>query len=133
MSEPISPIPRAILLCDYHIGYEKGKVDLYGIFNTIRPEKGYPYTCGRLGIYSQLINGNGKVPFFINIFEAATDQLIYSTPTNWLVFPNRITMVQLGQSIEGCCFPRKGIYIVELICNNQWLCDTALSMKYVKP
>jgi hypothetical protein len=40
----VVPVAKGITLCDYHVGYSDGKVDLYGLFNAIRPESGYPYT-----------------------------------------------------------------------------------------
>jgi hypothetical protein len=38
----VVPAAKAMYLCDYHIGYSKGKVDLYGLFNAIRPELWIP-------------------------------------------------------------------------------------------
>jgi hypothetical protein len=61
----IVPVARALYLCDYHIGFSDGKVDLYGLFNAIRPSHGYPYAQGRFCVFAQLVNGLGKVPFFV--------------------------------------------------------------------
>ena len=35
MSASILPVAKALYLCDYHVGYSNGKVDLYGLFNAI--------------------------------------------------------------------------------------------------
>ncbi len=36
-SSPIIPVPRSLFLCEAHIGYSDARVDLYGIFNVLRP------------------------------------------------------------------------------------------------
>jgi Family of unknown function (DUF6941) len=125
----IVPVAKGISLCDYHIGYSDGKVDLYGLFNAIRPQSGYPYTRGRFCIFAQLINGLGQVSFFVDIRFAETDELVWNTEVRELLFPDRITVVQLALSIEGCRFERPGLYILELFCENTWVCDTQLLLR----
>jgi hypothetical protein len=121
----ILPVAKGIYLCDYVIDYENGKVDLYGLFNAIRSSN-YPHTQGRFCVFAQLINGLGQVPFFIDIRDAARHQLIHTTQINQLSFPDRNTVVQLAVSIEQCHFPRSGMYLVELYCDNTWVSDTSL-------
>lgn len=76
-----------------------------------------------------LINGLAWVPFFIDIRDATRDQLIYTTQVNHLSFPDRNTVVQLALSIEQCLFPQSGMYLVELYCDNTWVCDTSLFLR----
>ncbi|HTU88486.1 MAG TPA: hypothetical protein VMF69_00165 [Gemmataceae bacterium] len=121
----ILPVAKGIYLCDYVIDYENGKVDLYGLFNAIRSSN-HPHVQGRFCVFAQLINGLGRVPFFIDIRDAARHQLIHTTQTNHLSFPDRNTVVQLAVSIEQCLFPQAGMYLVELYCDNTWVCDTNL-------
>jgi hypothetical protein len=121
----ILPVAKGLYLCDYVIGYENGKTDLYGLCNAIRP-KAYPHTQGRLCVFAQLINGLGHIPFTIDIRDAASDQIIHTTQTHELFFPNRVTVVQLALVIEQCAFTKAGMYFVELFCNNIWVCDTTL-------
>ena len=122
----IVPVAKAMYLCDYHIGYSTGKVDLYGLFNAIRPQNGFPYTCTRFCVFVQLINGLGKLPFFVDIRSAANDELIWTTEPRELIFPDRATVVQVALAIEGCRFEYPGLYILELFCDNTWVCDTIL-------
>lgn len=124
----IVPVAKAIMLCDYHVGYKDGKVDLYGLDNAIRPQSGYPYTRGRFCVFAQLTNDAGQVPFFVDIRFAETDQLIWTTEVRQLRFPDRETVVQLALSIEGCCFKQLGLYVLERFCDNQWVCDTQVSL-----
>jgi hypothetical protein len=124
----IVPVAKAISLCDYHIGYSDGKVDLYGIFNAVRPQSGYPYIRGRFCLFAQLINGLGKVPFFVDFRFSETDELVWMTETKELSFPARDIVVQLALTIEGCPFDRRGLYLLELFCDNTW-CDTQLLLR----
>ena len=125
----VVPVAKAMYLCDYHIGYSNGKVDLYGLFNAIRPQKGFPYTRGRFCILAQLVNGLGQVPFFIDVRFAQTDELVHTTETRSLTFPNRNTVVQVAMGIEGCRFQTAGLYLLELFCDNTWVCDTQLLLR----
>lgn len=125
----VVPVAKAMTLCDYHFGYSDGKVDLYGLFNAIRPEAGYPYNCWRFCVFAQLVNGLGQVPFFVDIRFSETDELVWNTEVRHLRFPDRTTVVQLALSIEGCPFERPGLYTLELFCDNTWVCDTRLLLR----
>ena len=125
----VNPVAKSIILCDYHVGYQDSKVDLYGIFNAMRPANGYPYREAKFCLFSQLINGMDRVPFFVDIRRADTDGLIFTTETRELLFPNRFAMIQLALTIEGCVFPDRGLYKIELFCDNCWVCDTELQMR----
>ena len=93
-------------------------MDLYGIFNAIRPQGGYPHAHPQFCVFAQLANGLGQVPFFVDIRDAATDQLIHTTNTSLLSFPNRTAVVQVALTVQRCTFPRRGLYFVELFCDN---------------
>jgi hypothetical protein len=125
----IVPVAQAMYLCDYHVDYDNGKVDLYGLFNGIRPENEYPYERGRFCVFAQLVNGMGSVPFFIDIRFAATNELIHTTETRHLLFPNRNTVVRLAMKIEGCRFQSPGLYLLEQFCDNTWVCDARLVLR----
>ena len=126
MTASILPFAKALYLCDYHVGYSDGKVDLYGLFNAIRPPSGFPYAEGRFCVFAQLNNGLGRVPFFIDVRFAETDELVWTSEVRELTFPNRNTVIQVALTIEGCRFERPGLYLLELFCNNTWVCDAAL-------
>lgn len=53
----VVPVAKSLFLCDLQIGYDDGKVDLYGLFNAIRPTEGFPHTHERFCIFAQLNNG----------------------------------------------------------------------------
>lgn len=125
----IVPVAKSLFLCDYHVGYSNGKVDLYGLFNAIRPQSGYPYTRGRFCVFAQLNNGLGQIPLFIYIRFAETEEFVWRTQVRNLQFPDRTTVIQVAVSIEGCIFERPGLYILELFCDNTWVCDTTILLR----
>ena len=125
----VVPFAKAMYLCDYHVGFKDGKVDLYGLFNAIRPESGFPHARSRFCVFVQLNNGLGRVPFYIDVRFAQTDELVHTTEIHSLFFPNRNTVVQLAMEMNGCRFDSPGLYILELFCNNTWVCDTQLALR----
>jgi hypothetical protein len=124
----IVPVAKGLYLCDYHIGYSNGKVDLYGIFNAIRPPNGYPYTRGRFCVFAQMVNGLGKVPVHVDFRFPATDELLWVTQTRELTFPDRTTVVQMAFTLEGWRVNGPGLYLLELFCDNTWVCDAPLHL-----
>jgi len=47
------PVSRSLFLCEAHIGYADARVDLYGIFNVLRPVT-YPHEVPYLVVFAQL-------------------------------------------------------------------------------
>jgi hypothetical protein len=125
----IVPVAKALYLCDFHVGYDNGKVDLYGLFNAIRPPDGFPYEQSRFCVFVQLVNGLGEVPIFVDVRSADNDELVWTTKTRRLVFPDRTATVQFALLIEGCRFDHPGVYLLELFCDNTWVCDTQLLLR----
>ena len=129
MAGSVVPFARAVYLCDYYIGYGDANLDLYGLFTSIHAEGGFPYRHGRFVVFVQLSNGLGKVPCFIDIRDTSNNELTWTTETRELVFPNRDTIVRLAVTIEGCPFPRPGLYSVAIFCDNQWVCDSVVRLR----
>ena len=119
------PVARALYLCDYHVGYAGGKVDLYGLLNTVTAPA-YPFTLPRLIVFAQLSDAMGVVPVFADIRSDDTGELVHATLTRSVRFPSRTTVVQLAITIEACRFPRPGLYAVELYCHNSQVCEATL-------
>lgn len=125
MADKIIPVSRSLFLCDFYTGYQDGKVDLYGVFNAIRPAI-YPFRKPRFVVFAQLTGGLGDVPFFIDIRREGADQGIHTTPVRVTRFPDRMALLQLAITIEGVRFPEPGVYVVDLFCHNTWVCDTTV-------
>jgi len=62
----------------------------------------------------------------IGVRVVVTLSLVWTTKVRELNFPNRNTIVQLALLIEGCPFSHAGLYLIELFCDNMWICDTSL-------
>jgi hypothetical protein len=122
----VIPVAKAVYLCDRHAASAKGKVDLHGLFNSIRPKQGYPFLHSRFCVFAQLVNGLGQTLIDIDVRSAETDEFVYTTETLKLTFPDRITVIHIAVNIEGCRFDKPGLYIVELLCNNTWVSDTSI-------
>lgn len=132
MSGVIVPSAKALYLCDFHVGYSNGKIDLYGIFNSVRAAA-FPYRKGPFVCFVQLLGGQGDVGFHIDICRASDRQLIDWTGTRTLHFPDRDTLLQVAVTIPGCVFDSPGIYLVELYCDNTWVADTTVRVLGPKP
>jgi hypothetical protein len=123
----ILPSAKAVYVCDFHVGYSNGKIDLYGQFEAIRP-KSYPHHKGSFTCVVQLVGGLGDVPFHIDIRRAADGVLVDCSDTQTLRFPNRETLLKVARVMNGCVFDQPGVYLVELYCDNTWVADTTLRL-----
>jgi hypothetical protein len=129
MAPLIVPGAKSLYLCDHHVGYSNGKVDLYGLFNAIRPADGYPHSRTRFCVFVQMSGGLGTIPIYLDIRFAETEELIWTTELRQLSIPDRHTIAQVALTVEGCRFERPGLYLLELFCNNAWVCDTTLLLR----
>ena len=123
----IIPFAKALYLCDGHIGMANQKTDLVGIFNSIRAPT-YPHVQQHFVIFAQLIGGLGQIPFYFDVTLSQTGQLLHTTNTHVLNFPRRDKLIQLAYTMQGCLFPARGVYLVELFCDGQWVADTSLDL-----
>lgn len=125
VSTRIIPVSRSLFLCDFHVGYADGRVDLYGILNALRPAI-YPHNHQSLVVFAQLTGGLGEVPFYIDIRREGEDLPVFTTLVRTIHFPSRTTIVQPAMTIENLRFPEPGLYVFDLFCHNTWVCDTTL-------
>ena len=128
MTDKIIPVPRSLFLCDFHVGYPDGRVDLSGVFNAIRPAV-YPHVRPRLVLFAQLSGGLGDVPFFFDIRREGADEGIWTTEVRTVRFPDRTAIRQLVMTITGIRFPGPGVNVVDLFCHNTWVCDATVSLE----
>ncbi len=125
---PVMPVSRSLFLCEAHIGYSDARVDLYGIFNVLRPAS-YPHSLPYLVVFAQLTGGVGDVPFFLEVRRERDDALIRATAIHSLHFPDRTVSVPLAFTLQGVQFPDPDVYVVSLFCHNTWVCDTVVSLE----
>jgi hypothetical protein len=125
----ILPVAKSLYLCDGQIGFTSRKTDLIGIFDSINPQGGYPHIHPSFVVFARLAQGLGTIPFRVDIRFAAGGQFVAGTPVQQLVFPDRDTIVNMVVTMTGVCFPRPGLYLVELQLDNQWVADTMVDLK----
>ena len=125
----IVPSAKSLYLCTDLLGHEDGKIDLFGLFNAIRPVFGYPCVREKLCVFTQLINGLRDVAVQIQIRFAETDEVIHATGPHVLTFSSRTILRQMAVRIFGARFPARGLYFVDLICDNTWVCDATLELR----
>jgi hypothetical protein len=65
----------------------------------------------------------------VDIRLAASGHFVEGTSVQQLVFPDRDTIVNMAVTVKGVSFPQPGIYLVELLLDNQWVADTTLELK----
>jgi hypothetical protein len=128
VSNPVIPMARSLFVCDFHVGYPDGRVDLSGILSGIRPAI-YPHLRPRLVIYAQLCGGLGDVPLFFDIRRERDDDVIRTTAERIVRFVDRFSPVNITMTVEGIRFPDSGAYVVSLYCHNRWVCDTILHLE----
>jgi hypothetical protein len=125
----ILPVVKALYLCDGHLGFTSGKTDLMGIFDSIHPQGGYPHVHASFVVFARLAQGLGKVPFRVDVRFAATGQFVAGTLVHQLLFPDRDAIVNMVVTMKGASFPQPGIFLVELLLDNQWAADTTVELK----
>src|SRR5271157_2846315 len=50
----ILPVAKSLYLCDGHLGFTSRKADLIGIFDSIRPQGGYPHIHPSFVVFARL-------------------------------------------------------------------------------
>jgi hypothetical protein len=122
-------VAKALYLCDGHLGFTSKKTDLMGIFDSISPQGGYPHIHPSFVVFARLAQGLGTIPFRVDIRNAASGRYLTGSLVRQLVFPDRNTIVNMVMTMKDVSFPQPGIYLVELLLDNQWVADTTVELK----
>jgi len=77
----IVPVAQALYLCDGYLGYPGGKTDLVGLFNRIHVAS-YPHVQRQFVGFARLLQGLGRVSFYVDIRFAPTQQLTHASSTH---------------------------------------------------
>jgi hypothetical protein len=125
MAGELIPVPKSIYLCDeFLVDSPSVKINVLGVFDSFRPKGSTaPYELGRLCVVSQLVGGIGDTPINVEVTDSDTGELIFSSATNFIRFPNRHTTVYFCLRFRNCRFPRAGVYLIELYARGQFLDD----------
>ncbi len=124
----VIPAAKCLTMCDAVVGFEGGLTNLHGLFNSINVVQ-YPYSLGHFCAFAQLSQGLGTVAVHFEIRAADSEKVLFATSRRRLEFPHRDFLIQLAVEVRGCTFDTPGVYLIELFCDDQWVCDTSLLLR----
>ena len=116
----IIPVARSMYLCDRYVSHSNETIDLYGVFNALKPNLGYPHVRPQICAYAQLADGLGELSLQVDMRFANTGKLIYSSEIRRIEFVDRTSVIQAAILLSDCQFARRGRYLFELFCDNTW-------------
>jgi hypothetical protein len=124
----IIPSARGLFACHGYERHKSGEISLTRIFNSVQTQGQFPFKMGRFYAFAQLLQGLGEVPCWLELHRAEDNALIWLTNTNILTFESREKIVQMAMAVDRVVFERPGVYLLELYCDNNWVCDTRLQV-----
>jgi hypothetical protein len=130
VAQPILPFALPLVVCDEYLRTDGGKLDVYGTFHTIRPES-YPHVHEFFCVLAHLTGGLGTVTTFVDVRHADTLELIFWTHPRQFQIPNREVVVRLVNGMESVPFPKPGLYLIELYCENT--CIAGFRLRLAEP
>jgi hypothetical protein len=125
----ILPVLNEITICERYTGYPNGRVDLYGLFNTIHASDGFPCAIESFCLFAQLTNGEGVYDFFVRVANADRKSVVRQTDTYRLRFGAITEVTQVALYLEDVRFTEPGKYLIELFCADDLVCETVLLIK----
>ncbi len=96
---------------------------------TCASRGGYPHIHPSFVVFARLAQGLGTIPFRVDIRLATSGRFVAGTLVQQLVFPDRDTIVNMVVTVKGTPFPQPGLFLVELLLDNQWVADTTVELK----
>lgn len=122
----VSPVAKALYLCDDILSDPtRVKPHLIGVLNAIRPPA-FPHTLPRLCVFARLIGGHGEVKCRVEIVNAQSRTLMYTSPDQTLRFDDRRQTRYFTLRLTGISIPGPGEYWVEFYCNGRFVDDSVL-------
>jgi hypothetical protein len=126
MASAIVPVAQPLMLCE-EIDVEGGMVNVYGLFNALRPQS-FPYTRELLCVFAQLRGGLGELSVRFEILRARDEFSIRTSEIHRLRFERRTQLLRLWVQIEHVVFEEPGVYLVQLFCDDTWVADVSLEV-----
>ena len=125
------PVVRNLVLCEDVIVDPKNR-QRSTIVNVLagirsRTEPAFPYRQEKLGVYVQLTEcrTGGKVR--LDVLEADTDKVIFTTPEQNVTLPNNpLAVHSMRFRLRNCTFPAPGLYMVQFVFDNRVLSQQSL-------
>jgi hypothetical protein len=126
------PIPLTMLICDSIIDDRlSGKKSLIGIFNNIATAE-LPCRHQTLYVYCVLTEGMGQYEGALRCIHLESNKTIINL-TGPIQFPNPLATVEFIFDIKNIVLEQEGIYVFELLCDNQPIISRKLNVSKIKP
>lgn len=117
------PISLAMVICDaVWRDPGTGKWTILGTFSQIYA-KTFPAVHSQIGIYIELTDGRGTMPFSLRIVDADEIREPVATLEGNFESPDPRAVVQLGANLADLEFPQAGEYRVMLEVNGEFLVE----------
>ena len=71
----------------------------------------------------------GPLRVFVDVRSLTTVELIYRIDPKVVTFASRTSVANIVFRVEACRFPSAGLYLVQLFCDNSWVCDAQLTLR----
>jgi hypothetical protein len=128
MADSIMPIFSAVYLCDEFVRDDaSGKSHLVGLFDAFHPiEDQPPFILRKLCVFTQITDWQGAVEMRVDVARADTLDLAFTSPLLRFEVPSRNILVQVPIRFSNVSFDRHGDYLVELLCNGEFVQDRLL-------
>jgi hypothetical protein len=128
----VNPFIRHMLLCDdaRRRPGEPGKIDVYGLLNTVRAEGAAFPVHLTFCVYLAMTGGRGTGKGRIVVTEADGETRVYEGTVHEITFdPDPLKVLGAIFRIPSCPFPRAGLFWVEFRYNDTMLARQPLLVR----
>jgi hypothetical protein len=117
------PFPLAMVVCDgIHRDPGTGKLTLLGCFSVIGVAE-LPAVHESMGLYIELTNGRGKVPFLCRLVDANEDLEPLWEHKDEIEIEDPRVVLQIALPIQNVLFSQAGEYRIQLYACNEFLME----------
>ena len=125
----VKPLGKIVYVCDDVVSDPaSGKMHFLGAFDAIRVPTGgnFPYTLPRMCVFAQFAGGRGGFSFRVAVVDAASGDETFGSPDCPVNVSAGHTIVTVLIRMRKCRFPRSGVYLVQLFCDDEFIDDRRL-------
>lgn len=127
------PYPLAMVVCDYiHRDPGTAKPTILGCFSVIHAIK-FPATHSMMGLYIEVTNGRGKVPFRVQLIDADEEREPIWFVEDELEFPDPRMVMQMNFLLGGVTFAAPGEYRFQLFASGEFLMERRILINQLIP
>ena len=131
-SQKPKPIPLAMVICDSIIDDRlSGKKSVIGIFNNIAAAE-MPCRHQSLYVYCVMTEGIGQYEGSLKCTHLQSNKVIFNL-SGPIKFPNPLATIEFIFDMKNVVFEQEGMYVFELLCDNQPVISRKINVSLLKP